>query len=108
MFSTQLMNVPTQLNMAVTTLAQQERGGPLGPEFGKASPVGLFVIVLLFFAVLFIGWSVNRHLRQMNRRRTYAEKHGLDVFDVAELNARMEQDGEAAAPSKRRSSTKRQ
>ena len=33
--------------VAVNVVAQAERSGPLGPEFGKASPVGLLVIVLL-------------------------------------------------------------
>ena len=43
--------------VAVNVVAQAERSGPLGPEFGKASPVGLLVIVLLFVAVLCIGWA---------------------------------------------------
>ena len=31
--------------VAVNVVAQAERSGPLGPEFGKASPVGLLVAV---------------------------------------------------------------
>ena len=32
--------------VAVNVVAQAERSGPLGPEFGKASPVGLLPAAL--------------------------------------------------------------
>jgi hypothetical protein len=40
---------------------QQNRG----PDFGKASPFGLIVVVLLLIAVFFLVWSMNRHLRKL-------------------------------------------
>ena len=36
-----------------------------GPDFGKASPVGLFVIVLLLVGVFALVWSMNRHLKRI-------------------------------------------
>jgi len=33
-----------------------------GPDFGKASPVGLLIVVLLLIAVFVLVWSMNRHL----------------------------------------------
>ena len=36
-----------------------------GPEFGKASPVGLFVVVLLFIGTCLLVWSMNRHLKRL-------------------------------------------
>lgn len=36
-----------------------------GPDFGKASPVGLFVIVLLLIGVFALVWSMNRHLKKV-------------------------------------------
>ena len=36
-----------------------------GPDFGKASPVGLLVIVLLLIATLFLVRSMNRHLKKV-------------------------------------------
>ena len=41
--------------------------GPVnnGPDFGKASPVGLLIVVLLLIAVLLLGWSMNRQLRKV-------------------------------------------
>lgn len=36
-----------------------------GPDFGKASPVGLLVVILLLIAVLLLGWSMNRQLKKV-------------------------------------------
>ena len=36
-----------------------------GPDFGKASPLGLLVVVLLLIGVLFLVRSMNRHLRNV-------------------------------------------
>jgi len=35
-----------------------------GPDFGKASPVGLLIVVLLLIAVFALMWSMNRHLKK--------------------------------------------
>ena len=50
--------------LAAGVLAQD---GPqqTGPDFGKASPFGLIVIVLLLIAVFLLVWSMNRHLRKL-------------------------------------------
>jgi hypothetical protein len=36
-----------------------------GPDFGKASPFGLAVVVLLLIATFALVWSMNRHLRKL-------------------------------------------
>jgi hypothetical protein len=36
-----------------------------GPDFGKASPVGLLIVVLLLIATYFLIWSMNRHLKKL-------------------------------------------
>jgi hypothetical protein len=36
-----------------------------GPDFGKASPFGLLVVVLLLISVMFLVRSMNRHLRNL-------------------------------------------
>jgi hypothetical protein len=36
-----------------------------GPDFGKASPFGLLVVVLLLIATVFLVRSMNRHLRKL-------------------------------------------
>jgi hypothetical protein len=36
-----------------------------GPDFGKASPVGLLIVVLLLLGTFALIWSMNRHLRKL-------------------------------------------
>ena len=36
-----------------------------GPDFGKASPAGLVITLILLIAVVALVWSMNRHLRKM-------------------------------------------
>jgi hypothetical protein len=36
-----------------------------GPDFGKAGPFGLLVVVLLLIGVMFLVRSMNRHLRTL-------------------------------------------
>lgn len=36
-----------------------------GPDFGKASPLGLLVVVLLLIATLLLLRSMNRHLKKV-------------------------------------------
>ena len=47
----------------ITLLAE----GPAntGPDFGKASPVGLLIVVLLLIGVFALVWSMNRHLKRV-------------------------------------------
>ncbi len=77
----------------VSVLAQQQQGGPLGPEFGKASPIGLTVLVVAAVAVLMIGWAFHRRFSRFNRRRKFAEQHGIDVFDEEALDRAMQEAG---------------
>lgn len=74
-------------------LAQEQGGGPLGPEFGKASPIGMLVLVVLLVAVLTLGWNFSRRWSKMNRRRLFAEKHGLDPFDIEGVEKAMAEAG---------------
>ncbi|WP_207842720.1 hypothetical protein [Williamsia soli] len=39
-----------------------------GPEFGKASPMGLLVVLLLLAGTVFLIWSMNRHLRGLPKK----------------------------------------
>ncbi len=55
----------THLHLAALELLAA--GGPRnsGPDFGKASPFGLLVVVLLLIAVAFLVRSMNRHLKKL-------------------------------------------
>jgi F0F1-type ATP synthase assembly protein I len=48
---------------AVVLLADEPRN--TGPEFGKASPFGLLVIVLLLLGTVALVWSMNRQLKKV-------------------------------------------
>ncbi len=50
--------------LAVDILAQ-DPPQQSGPDFGKASPFGLIVIVVLLIAVFGLVWSMNRHLKKV-------------------------------------------
>lgn len=80
---------------SIEVLAQgpQPNTGPRGPEFGKAAPVGLLVILLLLAAVLLIGLAMNKRVRRLERRRAFAEEHGIDLFDKDLLERRMAEEG---------------
>ncbi len=46
-------------------LAQEEAPRNTGPEFGKASPVGLIIVILLLLATFALVWSMNRQLKKV-------------------------------------------
>ena len=50
--------------LLITLLAEE---GPknTGPDFGKASPVGLLVVILLLIGVFALMWSMNRPLKRV-------------------------------------------
>ncbi|MDR7328919.1 hypothetical protein [Corynebacterium guangdongense] len=84
------------LNAATTVdllLAQGPSDGPVGPEFGKASPIGLFILVVLGVAVLALGWAFYRRFTRFRRRAMFAEAHGIDLFDEAAVDKAMEEAG---------------
>lgn len=51
----------------VEVAAGWQADGPhhTGPDFGKASPVGLLIVVLLVIATLFLIRSMNRQLKKV-------------------------------------------
>ena len=58
------LGVPVQTVALVTA---QERPPPpgKGPEFGKASPIGLVVILVLLIATALLVRSMSKHLRRL-------------------------------------------
>ncbi len=55
----------TDLALTIVGLLAQDPPRDTGPEFGKASPFGLLVIVLLLVGTFLLVWSMNRHLRKL-------------------------------------------
>jgi len=80
-------------NAASFVLAQNPGETPVGPDFGKASPIGLLLLVVLAIVVLFIGWSFHRRFSRFKRRQAFAEARGIDPFDEKTIDEAMEKAG---------------
>ena len=80
-------------NAASFGLAQNPGETPVGPDFGKASPIGLLLLVVLAIVVLFIGWSFHRRFSRFKRRQAFAEARGIDPFDEKTIDEAMEKAG---------------
>jgi hypothetical protein len=46
-------------------LLAEEAPRNTGPDFGKASPFGLVIVVILLIATFLLVWSMNRHLKRL-------------------------------------------
>jgi hypothetical protein len=51
------------VNVLLSVLAEQPKN--TGPDFGKASPIGLLIVVILLICVFALVWSMNRHLKKL-------------------------------------------
>ena len=51
--------------LTIIGLLAQDQPHETGPDFGKASPFGLLVIVLLLIGTFLLVLSMNRHLRKL-------------------------------------------
>ena len=86
----------------------QADGAPhhTGPDFGKASPLGLLVVVLLLISTLFLLRSMNRQLKKVpksfdrdNPEPDQAVDEGTDVVDeVGDGGPGTHRNGSARAP----------
>ena len=82
------------LTATVTVLAQQmNKDAPVGPEFGKAEPIGALIVVSMMVVILLFGWAFHRRHSRFNRRKRFAEERGLDVFDEKAVDEAMEAEG---------------
>lgn len=80
-------------NASSYVLAQAPAETPVGPDFGKASPVGLLIIVVLAVAILALGFAFHRRFSRFRRRQQFAQAHGIDPFDTQALNQAMQEAG---------------
>ena len=55
----------TDTFVMIVGLLADEAPKDTGPDFGKASPVGLLVLVLLLIGTFALVWSMNRHLKRL-------------------------------------------
>jgi hypothetical protein len=67
---------------ALTTLLA-DGSTKTGPDFGKASPVGLLIVVLLLIGVFALVWSMNRHLKKIPA--SFDEPEGAQTVGASEV-----------------------
>jgi hypothetical protein len=49
----------------IGTILAQSSTSPTGPEFGKASPVGLVIILILLAGTVLLVRSMNKHIKRL-------------------------------------------
>lgn len=62
--------IPAATSVAMMLADGKQPGdqtGGNGPDFGKASPIALLVVLLLLVAVVFLVRSMTKHLRKAHR-----------------------------------------
>lgn len=55
----------TDTLLAIAGLLADETPRDTGPEFGKASPFGLLVVVILLVGTFLLVWSMSKHLKRL-------------------------------------------
>jgi hypothetical protein len=51
--------------MTIVGLLADDTPRDTGPDFGKASPLGLVVVVILLIATFLLVWSMNKQLKKL-------------------------------------------
>lgn len=70
--------MPSTLSTHLTVLAAQQ---PEGPEFGKASPLGLLIILVLLIATALLIRSMNVQLRKLPKTFDTEHPEADQAFD---------------------------
>lgn len=60
-----MSSVMTSIWLVTLTVLAEEEPHNTGPDFGKASPTGLLIVVVLLIATVFLVRSMNRHLKKV-------------------------------------------
>ncbi len=55
----------TDTFVMIASLLADETPRDTGPDFGKASPFGLVVVVILLIGTFLLVWSMNKHLKRL-------------------------------------------
>jgi len=72
--------------LTIVTLLAQDPPRQTGPDFGKASPFGLLVLVLLLIGTFGLVWSMNRHLKKLPKSFDEPDEPADERADDGENN----------------------
>lgn len=76
---------------AVLVLADEKSPTNIGPDFGKAGPFGLTVVVLLMVGTFFLIRSMNSHLRKLPETFDPEHPEGDQAVDDGTVGASAEE-----------------
>ena len=70
------MSAATMVLGLTTSVLAQEGPRQTGPDFGKASPFGLIVVVVLLICTFLLVWSMNKQLKKLPEAKgeTFGER----------------------------------
>jgi hypothetical protein len=78
--------------LTIVTLLAQDPPRQTGPDFGKASPFGLLVLVLLLIGTFLLVWSMNRHLKKLPKSFDEPDEPVVERADEAAENGESKRD----------------
>ncbi|WP_026919469.1 hypothetical protein [Gordonia shandongensis] len=87
------------LNLTTDVMMVLADEDPKGPEFGKASPLGLLVILVLLVAVFLLIRSMNKRLRKLPESFDTQNPEPDQAFDDGTDRVDEAVSGENAAPT---------
>jgi hypothetical protein len=82
----------------MTGLLAQDGPRQTGPDFGKASPFGLIVVILLLIGTFALVRSMNRHLRRLPESFDTENPEGLNPAAENRLDGTGEVDPDNTEP----------
>jgi hypothetical protein len=86
----------TDTLVLIAGLLADETPRDTGPDFGKASPIGLVVVVILLIGTFLLVWSMNRHLRKLPESFDPEHPEPDQAVDEGTVGLTEEPDGRAS------------
>jgi len=86
----------TDTLVMIAGLLADEAPKDTGPDFGKASPFGLLIVVLLLVGTFLLVWSMNKRLK--NLPESFESEPGADDADGGTVDTATVEDTDRKAP----------
>jgi len=86
----------TDTLVMIAGLLADEAPKDTGPDFGKASPFGLLIVVLLLVGTFLLVWSMNKRLK--NLPESFEPEPGADDADGTTVDTATVEDTDRKAP----------
>ena len=88
----------TDTLVMIAGLLADEAPKDTGPDFGKASPFGLLIVVLLLVGTFLLVWSMNKRLKNLPESFEPERSAGADGTDGGTVENATVEDTDRKAP----------